>query len=90
MLDDHERRALAEIEGQLLVDDAPWVFGFDSIPRRVRRQRRFALVAHGMAIALSVLLAGVTVLANAPGPTIFFLGVGLLLAWSTQRLPKPG
>lgn len=90
MLDDYERRALAEIEGQLLVEDAPWVFGFDNLPGRARRRRGVALVAHGLGIALSVLLAGVMVLANAPGPTIFFLSVGLLLAWTTQRLPKPG
>ena len=75
MLDDRERAMLLDIENHLVADDPWWSTAFSTYAWRARRQRTFEMAFHAVAVVVCAALALLMVVADAPGPAVFFAAV---------------
>ncbi|WP_328306237.1 DUF3040 domain-containing protein [Actinomycetospora sp. NBC_00405] len=88
MLDDRERAMLLDIENHLLAEDPGWSTAFSTYAWRARRQRTFELAFHAVASVVFAALALLMVVAQAPGPAVFFAAVVVLFIWLLHRLRR--
>jgi hypothetical protein len=88
MLDDRERAMLLDIENHLLADDPRWSTAFSTYAWRARRQRTFELAFHAVASVVFAALALLMVVAQSPGPAVFFAAVTALMVWLLRRLRR--
>jgi hypothetical protein len=88
MLDDRERAMLLDIENHLLAEDPGWSTAFSTYAWRARRQRTFELAFHAVASVVFAALALLMVVAQAPGPAVFFGAVAALMVWLLRRLRR--
>jgi Flp pilus assembly protein TadB len=88
MLDDRERAMLLDIENHLLAEDPGWSTAFSTYAWRARRQRTFELAFHAVGSVVFAALALLMVVAQAPGPAVFFAAVAVLLVWLVRRLRR--
>ncbi|WP_433026977.1 DUF3040 domain-containing protein [Actinomycetospora sp. CA-053990] len=88
MLDDRERAMLLDIENHLLADDPRWSTAFSTYAWRARRQRTFELAFHAVATVAFAALALLMVVAQSPGPAVFFAALTALMVWLLRRLRR--
>jgi Flp pilus assembly protein TadB len=88
VLEDRERAMLLDIENHLLAEDPGWSTAFSTYAWRARRQRTFELAFHAVASVVFAALALLMVVAQSPGPAVFFAAVTVLMVWLLRRLRR--
>lgn len=83
MLSDHERKALREIQRQLLVEDPNFERSFRAIEAPTSRSHRE--LAYPAGIVIAALLAVVGLLVGSPGAVVAFSVIAVLVWFAKHR-----